>query len=183
MFRWIQSIFSKPDPAKPMVRYYDVSTKRVVQIPAAELRPGCVQARIQGLDGIVWISADQVHQGPLRHPPFDEDIRQYIRQIQEAFAEQRPLSFDEWEEGFRRDGDPIREIAGFSYTADVYSLFTKDEPSAERRREVYRLLIGCMTTSRESVWHVVPRSTLSRTEAEQIVHRFYGGEKAGPAQK
>jgi hypothetical protein len=97
-----------------MVRYYDVPARRVVQMPAAELRPGCVQARVQGIDGVVWVSTDQVQQGPLRHPPFEGDVRDYIRQIQEAFAEHRALSFEEWEEGFRRDGNQLREIAGFS---------------------------------------------------------------------
>jgi hypothetical protein len=39
-----------------------------------------------------------------------------------------------------------------------------------------------MTTSPDSVWHVVELSALSRPEAERIVRRFYGGAKAdGPA--
>ena len=117
--------------------------------------------------------------GEIRHPPFNEELRGFIRDIQAAFAEHRPLSFEEWEDGFRRDANPEREIAIFSYAADVYRLLTKDDPSAERRGEVYRLLIGCMTTSPESVWHVVKLAALSRPEAERVVNRFYGGEKAG----
>jgi hypothetical protein len=40
-----------------------------------------------------------------------------------------------------------------------------------------------MTTSPESVWHVVKLNVLTRPEAERIVRRFYGGEKAGDPAK
>ena len=48
--------------------------------------------------------------------------------------------------------------------------FTDDwEQDAARRAEAYRLLIACMTTSPESVWHVVKLNALTRPEAERIV--------------
>jgi hypothetical protein len=84
---------------------------------------------------------------------------------------------EEWEEGFRRDAHPEQEIAGFSYAADVYRHFTQNEESAARRSDVYRLLIACMTTSPDSVWHVVSLTALSRPEAERIARRFYRGER------
>lgn len=179
IFSRIKSLFARPSSPDGFVPFYDVPSRRVVRIPPAELRPGCVQSRVEGVEGIVWILCEQVHEGPIRHPPFDEEVRTYIRDIQAAFAEHRELSVDEWEEGFRRDGNPEREIAGFSYAADVYQLFTKDDQDATRRADVYRLLIACMTTSPESVWHVVKLNALARPEAERIVRRFYGGEKAG----
>lgn len=176
---WIKSLFARPSSSDGFVPFYDVPSGRVIRIPPTELRPGCVQARVEGVEGIVWILPEQVQEGPIRHPPFDEEIRSYIRDIQAAFAERRDLSVEEWEEGFRRDGNPLREIAGFSYAADVYRLFTKNEQDVTRRADVYRLLIACMTTSPESVWHVVKLNSLTRLEAEHIVRRFYGGKKAG----
>jgi hypothetical protein len=125
-----------------------------------------VQARVQGIDQIVWVLPEQLQEGEIRHPPFAEALRAYIRDIQAAFAEHRDLSWEEWEEGFRRDAHPEREIAGFSYAADVYRLFTANEESALRRREIYRFLIACMTTSPDSVWHVVKLSELKRSQAE-----------------
>jgi hypothetical protein len=47
----------------------------------------------------------------------------HVRQIQAAFAEHRQLTFEEWEEGFRRDANPEREIAIWSHAADVYITF------------------------------------------------------------
>ena len=183
---WVRSLLGRrPKPAASaaaaypgLVPFYDVTSQRVVHIPPAELRPGCVQARVKGIDGVVWIATDDVQEGPIRHPPFGEDLMAYVRDIQAGFAEHRPLSVEQWEEGFRRDVHAEREIAGFSYAADVYRRFTVGEASAERRRDVYRLLIACMTTSPNAVWHVVSLTVLSRPEAERIVGRFYGGEKA-----
>ena len=114
------------------------------------------------------------HEERSKHPEFDEGIRQYIRQIQAAFAEHRPLSFEEWEEGFRRDTNPEREIAIWSHAADVYTAFVAHEPVAERRRDVYRCIVTCMTTGPDAVWKVLRPEVLSRAEAEQVVKRFFG---------
>lgn len=178
-FDWLRSRFARPAQKPESVPFYDTASGRVVQIPPAELRPGCIQARIEGVEGVVWVLPAEIQEGPIRHPPFDEEIRVYIRGIQAALAEHRDLTFEQWEEGFRRDADPEREIALFSYLADVYQLFAADEDSPERRREIYQLLIACVTTSPDSVWHVVKLAALSRDEGERIVRRFYGGEKAG----
>src|SRR5947209_3226879 len=81
-----------------MVPFFDAETGRVVRIPASELRPGAVQARVQGIDGVVWLLPDQLKPGEVKHPPFEEGIRDYVRQIQAAFAEQRSLTLEQWED-------------------------------------------------------------------------------------
>jgi hypothetical protein len=171
---WIKRLFSRRGPIKETVPFFDVESGRVVRIPASELRPGVVQARIQGVEELVWVLPDQLKQGELRHPPFDEEIRAYIRQIQDAFAEHRPLSFEEWEDGFRRDANPEREIAVWSHAADVYTVFAKEEASWERRKDIYRVIVACLTTSPDTVWHVLRPAFLTRPEAERVVNRFYG---------
>ncbi len=103
-----------------MVRFYDVDNQRVVLIPASELVPGVVQAQVQGIDGLLWIDPSKLQQGEIKHPPFPDEIRDYIRNIQYAFKEHRDLTFEEWEDGFRRDGNPANEIALWSHAAEVY---------------------------------------------------------------
>jgi hypothetical protein len=158
-----------------MVPFLDVPSGRVVRIPASELRPGVIQARVQGIDELVWVLPDQLKEGEVKHPPFGEDVRDHIRQIQAAFAEHRALSFEEWEDGFRRDARPEREIAIWSHAADVYQVFATQEPSPERRKDIYRVIVACLTTSPEAVWHVLRPAVLSKAEAEKVVKRFYGG--------
>jgi hypothetical protein len=179
---WLKRRFGSGGGSTQMVPFFDVESGRVVQIPVSELRPGTVQARVQGIEGLVWLLPDQLKQGNIKHPPFDEGIRAYIRQIQEAFAEQRSLSFDEWEDGFRRDTNPEREIAIWSHAADIYTAFAGSEPSAERRRDMYRCIVACLTSGPDAVWHVLKLEVLSRVEAAQVVNRFFGkSAEPGPS--
>ena len=69
-------------PATKTVRFFDVETGKVVNIPESELSEGVVEAQVQGVEGTVWVSPEQLQPGPLRHEPFDEEVRDFIRQIQ-----------------------------------------------------------------------------------------------------
>jgi len=171
---WLRKTFGGSQPSQEMVPFFDPESERVVRIPVSELRPGAIQVRLQGSNEVVWALPQQFHQGEVKHPEFDEGVRNYIRRIQAAFAEHRPLSFEEWEEGFRRDANPGREIAIWSHAADIYSAFTAGEASPERRRDVYRCIGACMTTGPKDVWHVLRPEVLSRAETEQVVNRFFG---------
>jgi hypothetical protein len=138
-----------------------------------------VQVRVQGIDGVVWVAPDQLQQSEIRHPPCDEQIRARIRLIQDAFAEHRRLSFDEWEDGFRRDTHPVQEVALWLHAGEVYSTFAASEPSAERRKDIYRCIIACLTSGPDGVWHVLQPAILSRAEAKQVVDCFFRKHQAG----
>ena len=173
---WLRKTFGgkQSPPSQEMVPFLDVEAGRVVRIPVSELRPGVIQVRVHGSDEVVWALPEQLREGDVKHPEFDEGVRDYIRQIQAAFAEQRPLSFEEWEDGFRRDTNPTREIAIWSHAADVFTAFASEEPSADRRRDLYRCVVTCLTTGPDAVWKVLRPEVLSRAEAEVVVNRFFG---------
>ncbi len=177
---WLRGVFSGGISSKEMVGFLDVENRRVVRIPAAELPPGAIQVRLQHSEEIVWAMPDQLSAGPIRHPEFDEDVRNYIRRIQAVFAEHRPLSFEEWEEGFRRDMNPAQEIAIWVRAAEVYTTFAERDTDAARRQDIFRCVVACMSTTRDEVWRVLRPQTLSRVEAEQIVRQYFP-DSDGPA--
>ena len=119
-------------------------------------------------------STNKMQQGAIRHEPFSEEIRDHLRHIENAFAEHCDLTLEEWEDGFRRDVSPEREIALWLHAADVYVQFTADESSPDRRTDVYRCIVTCMTAGPDSVWDVLRPQTLDQAEAKQLVDRFYG---------
>lgn len=173
-FDWIGRLLTGRRPAET-VPFLDVKSGRVVRIPAAELRPGAVQVRLAGHAELVWVLAEELKGGGLRHPPFGEEIRKYIRQIQAAFAEHRPLTLEEWEDGFRQDANAEREIALWSHAADVYGAFASPASSPGRRGDIYRVIVACLVASPDSVWRVLePLAVLTRAEADEIIARFYG---------
>jgi len=162
-------------PNADTVRFYDFESQSVINIPRSELRPGLIQAQIEGIDGTVWVSPDRSTTVPVRHEPFDEEIRYAIRKIHDTFAEHRDLSLTEWEDGFRCDMEPAGEIALWLHAADVYTKFTESETSPERRSDVYRCIVACLTTvTKDNVWDVLELQIIDRLEAEQIVGCFYG---------
>jgi hypothetical protein len=171
---WLRKLIGGRPVPVGSVPFLDAAAGRVVRIPASELAAGAVQVRLAGTEGVVWALPDQLHQGEVRHPPFGEGVRESIRQIQAAFVEHRPLSFDEWEDGFRRDATPEREIALWSHAADVYTAAAAGDPDPARRKDVYRCIVTCMTTGPDAVWRVLRPAVLSRREAEQVVNRFFG---------
>lgn len=173
---WLRSVFGGRRSSQEMVPFLDVEAGRVVRIPASELRPHAIQVQLQGSDELVWALPEQLRQGEIRHAEFNDDVRDDIRRIQAAFAEHRALSFEKWEEDFRRDSNPEREIALWLHAADVYAAFATDEMDATRRKEMYRCVVTCMTTGPNAVWKVLQPEVLSHAEAEEIVKRFFGDQ-------
>ena len=167
------------------IRYFDSETVKVVRIPASELLSGAVFTRVEGIEGEVWTQpstggqpvndqqAVNGEQNGYKHPPFNESVRIYIEQIQAAFAEHYPLSFEEWEDGFRRDENASQQIAVWWYAADIYKAFAANETCEHRRADVYRCIFNCMIASQESFWDVYHPSTISCSEAQRIVDRYF----------
>ena len=170
---WLNRLLAKPD-SPDTVLFYDFNVKSVAHIPRGELSPGAIKVQIQGMDGLVWVLPAQLQPRPVRHEPFDDDIRDYLRQIQTTFAEHRDLTLAEWEDGFRRDANPKREIAVWLHAANVYVQFAADEPSKDRRLDVYRCILACMTTGPDAVWSVLKPQALERAAAHRVVDCFYG---------
>lgn len=174
---WFRKIFGIRPKLQEMVPFLDGDSGKIVRIPVSELRPGTVQVRLQETGEVVWALPDQLQPADFQHPEFDEEVRDCIRQIHKAFAEHRPLSFEEWEDGFRRDGNPAREIAIWLHAASVYQKFAANEPDPACRWDIYRCLVACMTaTGPEEVWKVFRPAALSREQAATVIKAF-GGQK------
>src|SRR4051794_41612476 len=55
--------------------FFDAPSGKVVQIPAAELRPGVGQARVEGGEGLVGGTAGQLQPREVPHPPVTGGVR------------------------------------------------------------------------------------------------------------
>jgi hypothetical protein len=157
-----------------MVPYLDVEVGKIIRIPASELGSDAIQVQIEGHEGFVWVRPSDLHPGKIQHPPFEEEIRELIKQIQDAFAEHRSLSLEEWEDGFRRDANPEREIAIWIHAARVYRGYAMNESSTDRREEIYRIIVHCLCSTPDAIWNVLRLKVLTLNEAKEIVNRYYG---------
>jgi hypothetical protein len=162
------------------VRLYDPETKSITTIPASELASNVVRCRIVGIDGDVWADPTKFEDGPLRHGPFPEDVRERIRAIQAVFSEVAPKTFEEWEDGFRRDTHPDREINIWLCMGQAYLHFTDGRDlDLEQKRDIFAVVLACINNGPDLAAQTVSVRTLSRKRIQQIADWVRRKQQAG----
>lgn len=159
------------------VSVLDTTTQTVTRLPARELSTHMVEAQVDGIEGTVWVDVRELRPGQYQHPPFTEEVRDILREIKEAVDEFYCLSMEQWEDGFRRDAHPEREIAAWYYLATLYrNLTSSRELSLQQRRDYFKLLVTCLNSPREHVLHVFSPDAISVAEANDVMDQFYKSE-------
>jgi hypothetical protein len=149
------------------VRVYDPDTGRTTTIPARELAPGMIRVGLEG-EGLVWVPAAVMKAGPIRHPAMP-GLRPLFRRLSETFAEVHPVTPEQWEDGFRRDRYPTKELKLWVRIADAYRHFAGRVPSADGRRDLFRLLLACANNGRDHALTTVNLTALSRRRAGEVI--------------
>lgn len=157
-----------------LVDMYDTATGRVIRIPKCELAPGMVKAFIEGMEGEYWIDANKLCGADgFRHPPFDDEIRELVKEIQIHLKEVRPKTYKEWEDGFRKDVDPEKEIAIWLTFARKFSAVTgRKQYSLSQKKDIYTILISVLLGDRDAAAIRGKISTLTEDEASRIMKEF-----------
>lgn len=120
--------------------------------------------------------ASDLKPGPHQHLPFEGDLRAAIESLSADLADVYPQSFEEWEDGFRRDDNPEQEIAGWLHLAGVLNAMNTNHSFAQpEKQECFRILIACFTGSRETVRERSSPKLLSKEQFDQAVAYFYEG--------
>ena len=157
------------------VRFYDVENKRVITIPVSELAPGAVQVRLNDSDEIVWMEARHIKASPkTRFLDLGPELNEAIRRIMENFQEQNPMTFEEWEEGFRCDAHPEKEIAYWLKASAVFRHHVTGVHAADERAELYHLVGCCLNSGREHLPQIFEGKHLPNAKVEAVLDSFYG---------
>jgi hypothetical protein len=161
-------------PPSSTVRLLDTATGEISFIPARELAPFMAEARVDGIDGTVWVDLRELRAGEYQHPPFEETRIARLRELKSALDEVYSLSLEQWEDGFRRDTDPDNEIDLWLHLARLYRRITTDRTLApQESKDIFRILIACLNSPREHVMHIAETSTLNDGEIQDIIAAFY----------
>ena len=157
------------------VRLYDFDTGEITTIPAAELAPGFIQVQIQGIEGTCWTKPGNFERGKLRHPPFDEERREKIRLIMNSLEEVRPLTFQQWEDGFRMDLHPDKQISLWLHLClKLAKVCGEHILTTTQRKAVYNVLVTCTSASYEHIWQVVSFRGLPKEIVRDAIEEFFG---------
>lgn len=170
---FLRRLFQK----KPeLVRFYDAATKSVVRIPKAELRPGVVLVKTDDDPEPMYMEAAGLKLGSLQHSALDEELRAEIGRLATELADVYPQSAADWEDGFRRDRDPEREIASWLYLAEILKVMSaRHGYELVQRKECFRILVACATGNRETVRERSDPRLLPTPEVDQTIRYFYEG--------
>ncbi|MDF3056594.1 MAG: hypothetical protein K0R17_809, partial [Rariglobus sp.] len=138
--------------------------------------PGAVLVQIQGQPHSVYADGSQLQPGDYKHPPFEGEMKEAIQSLVIDLAEVRPLSLEEWEDGFRRDRTPDREIAGWLHLAAILTTMTdRFSLDLQKRKECYRVLVACYTGERTTVRERSDPQLLSDEQIDLAVKYFFEG--------
>lgn len=158
------------------VPYYDFETKKTVSIPKHELGPGVVLVQIEGHPEPVYVDSSQLKPNSFQHPAFEGESKILLQNLARNLADVHPLTYEQWEDGFRRDQNAEWEIAAWIHVSDILKVMTKDcQFSAAQRKECFRVLVACLCGERKTVRDLSDPKLLSKTELEQTITYFYDG--------
>ena len=159
-----------------MVRVYDSETRQVTNMPARELAPGMILARVEGVEGEVWVESSRLRLAPHQHPPFAGERLARVRRLQQSLCEVDPRTAEEWEDGFRRDGHPDRELDIWEHIVRVYQHFTAGRSglSLKVKKRVFGEAVLCSMSDRpDTVVHSCPRGPLSTAQVREIAEHYW----------
>ncbi len=169
------------------VEVFDPTTRTIFPIPADELAPGMVQVYFAEFGRTYWVdSALAADYGeadsPVRHGPLSTSLRGSIRKIMGRLKQVYPLPFKAWEDGFRRDQNPEKEIALWLRISGHYADLAECwELTGPQRQELFQVLLQCTNAPREHILRTVDLASLPRERAQEAIAKYCGAQEAGAA--
>jgi hypothetical protein len=126
------------------------------------------------------VSEVKVEEGPYLHKPFCPEIRDEIKTIEHALAEVFPMNLKRWEDGFRKEQHPTREIAIWMFLVDVYERCLAKWPDLDKqgRKECFNVIAKCAITSEEIAPELIQKTVaISKVQVGEICRMAYHPEE------
>ncbi len=158
------------------IKLYDFDTQLVTEVPMSELAPGYVRAEVPGV-GEVFVRADSVKESEAsHHPPFDAKLKKLMRDFSKLFRDVYPKTPEQWENGFRRDTNPEREVEIWANIGGAFNYFTRGKKlNIHQRRDVFQIILSCFNNGCDAALECYQPKALSLARAQQIVSQLREG--------
>ena len=153
------------------VNFLDLTTNEVKRMPESDLSPGMVPAKMDGREDVYWVESKHLRQGIIYyHPPFQGELATKISEIQRVFYGLRGMSYAEWEDGFRRDMHPEKEIDLWLWAARKFQKAIDSGFSSEAEQwDVYTIVLNLITVGNKPDLICQELKTLTREQALQVM--------------
>lgn len=153
------------------VEVINVETGVVSAVPSDQIGPEMVRISYEGKE--YWADSAQLKQNEYQHEPFEGEIRARMESIMASLSEVYSLSYEEWEDGFRRDQNPLNEIVIWEHIVSVYQDYAKQTLELATKREIYSVVVTCSYSEPGQVLNQVSLKSLSEVKAKEIIRAYY----------
>ena len=107
---------------------------------------------------------------PPRRRALSSESRKSIAFLQATLYDVYPQNMEEWEDGFRRDANPEREIQRWLNLAGVFKYFTDGKAlTREQRKDIFDLILLACTNGPETVSLTFTPQVLSKSRTQEIL--------------
>lgn len=158
-----------------MIKFYDFETKKSHMIPANEITSDMIEVKIEGENGTAWVYKSQLKVSDnFLHPEFSDEIRQLIRQIKSYIDDIYYLSQEEWEECFRKDRNPAKEIRGWLKVGRVYKDITSKEIyTEEQKSDLLQIILSCNSgKNAEAIYSNIEFKSFNKEKALDLINKI-----------
>lgn len=153
------------------VEVYDIESGSISKVSQELLGPEFVRIDLEGK--IYWADSNQLKQNTHQHKEFEGERKRRVSRIQEELTEVNEQSYIEWEDGFRRDANPDKEISIWEHIIAVYKNNITEENSLRQKREIYQVAVVCSFSERSVVLDQVKLSEISKIKALEIINDYF----------
>ncbi len=154
------------------VQLYDFETQTLTDIPASELAPGYISAKVLGIDGMVYVKASQAKPATkFRQPPFtDPEVLAKFERFSKTFRNVYRKTSQEWADGFRYDSHPEGQIAWWEVAAAAFEYFTVGKNlSLLHERDYYQIVMSYFNNGPKFALYTVELTRLSNARARGVI--------------
>lgn len=152
------------------VEVIDVETGNVSTVSSYQIGSGMIRVSYEGKE--YWADSAQLQQNDYQHEAFQGEIKARIESIMTNLSEVYYLSYEEWEDGFRRDQNPINEVVIWERIISVYQQFSEKESGLPKKKEIYSVVVTCSYSEPGQVLNQVSLNELSEEQAKEIIRVY-----------
>jgi len=156
------------------VEVLDVETGNVSKVLMSTLGPEMIRVKSDGK--IYWANVHQLQENDYQHEPFTGERKKNVEYINNSLSEVNTNTYLEWEDGFRRDQNPDKEIEIWKYIISIYARYSSIQHSQAQNKDVYLIAVTCSYSNQNVVLNQLTLQSLDAVKAEEIISAYYKKE-------
>lgn len=153
------------------VEVINIETRDVSLVPSEQIGPGMIRISYEGKE--YWADSAQLQQNEYQHEPFNGKVKARIEFIMASLSDVYPLSYQDWEDGFRRDQNPVNEIIIWERIVSVYKTYANQTSELDIKSEMYSVVLTCSYSKPDQVLNQVSLKSLSEVKAKEMIRAYY----------